>query len=114
VPNDYGPGDYYEMYTQRCSENEIMCITGKSFGAGDTQLIIGTRGSVVQVWKMGSSAVENVFLVKIPRTVPSAAAFIENSKDVLIFRQEDGILWVYVIQIADSILMMLQVHLAKC
>lgn len=103
------------MYVQRCSENEIMCITGRSFATGDTRLIIGTRDSVIQVWKMGNnSAIKNVFSVKIPRTVPSATAFIENLRDILIFGREDGTLWVHIIQIADSILMMHQVHLARC
>jgi hypothetical protein len=114
VPNDHGPDDYYEMCAQRSSENEIMCITGRSFGTSDTRLIIGTRDSVIQVWKMGGSAVENVFSVKIQRTVPSAVAFVENSKDVLVFGREDGTLWVHVILMSDDILTIHQVHLARC
>jgi hypothetical protein len=97
VPNDRGPDTYYEMCAQRCSENEIMCITGKSFGTGDTRVIIGTRDSVVQVWKISGTAIENVFSVKIPRTVPSAAAFVEHSQDVLVFGREDGALCVHII-----------------
>jgi hypothetical protein len=94
VPNDHGPDTYYEMYAQRCSENEIMCLTGKSFGTGDTRLIIGTRDSVVQVWKISGGAADNIFSVKVPRVVPSAAVFVENSKDILVFRREDGTLCV--------------------
>jgi hypothetical protein len=80
-----------------------MCITGKSFGTGDTRVIIGTRDSVVQVWKISGTAIENVFSVKIPRTVPSAAAFVEHSQDVLVFGREDGALCVHIIWIDDSI-----------
>ena len=112
-PNGHGPGDYYELYTQRCSENEIMCITSRSFGIGDTRLIIGAQDSVIQLWKMGGSTIENMFSVKIPRTVPSAVAFIENSKDILVFGREDGTVCVYVILTADCILIMHQVHLAR-
>ena len=103
-PNDHGPGNYYELYTQRCSENKIMCITGRSFGIGNTQLIIGARDLVIQLWKMGGSTIENMFSVKILRTVPSAVAFIENSRDILGFGQEDGTLCLHVILMADCIL----------
>ena len=106
LPNNHGPGDYYELYTQRCSENEIMCITGRSFGIGDTWLIIGAQDLVIQLWKMGGSTIEKMFSVKIPRTVPSTVAFIENSKDILVFGREDGTICVYVILMADCILIM--------
>ena len=80
---------FYEMCAQRCSEKEIMCMSSKSVGGNDIRLVIGTRDSVVQVWKVGS-AVESVFSVKLPRTIPSAVAFTENGKDILLFGREDG------------------------
>jgi hypothetical protein len=48
---------------------------------------------VVQVWKVGST-VENVFSVKLLRTVPSAVAFAENGRDIMVFGREDGIVCV--------------------
>ena len=94
VPNDPGPNPYYEICAQKCSENEIMCLTGKSFGTSDTRLIIGTRDSVVQVWQISGRAFENLFSVRVPRVVPSAAVFVESSKDILVFGREDGTLCV--------------------
>ena len=64
-------------------------------------MIIGAQDSVIQLWKMGGSTIENMFSVKILRTVPSAVAFIENSKDILVFGREDGTVCVYVILTAD-------------
>ena len=75
-----------------------MCMTTKSVGADDTRLLVGTRDSVVQVWKVGS-AVECVFSVKLPRTIPSAVAFVENEKDILVFGREDGIVCVWAFNI---------------
>jgi len=89
VPDDHRTEKFYEMCAQRCSEKEIMSIAIKSFGGSDTRLVVGTRDSIIQVWKIGKE-VENVFSVKVPMTVPSTVAFVENSKDVLVFGREDG------------------------
>ena len=62
---------------------------------------------------MGGSTIENMFSVKIPRTVPRAVAFIKNLKDILVFGREDGTVCIYVILTADCILIMYQVHLAR-
>jgi hypothetical protein len=70
-----------------------MWMTTGSVGANDTRLVVGTRDMVVQVWKVGST-VENVFSVKLLRTVPSAVAFAENGRDIMVFGREDGIVCV--------------------
>jgi hypothetical protein len=67
-------------------------MTTKASGADDTRLVVGTRDSVVQVWKVGS-VVENIFSVKLS-TVPSAVGFAENGKDIVLFGREDGIVCV--------------------
>jgi hypothetical protein len=95
-PGGKGPDVFCEMCVQRCAEKEIMCMTTKSGGADDTRLVVGTRDSIVQVWKV-SSVVENMFSVKLPRTVPSAVAFTENGKDIILFGREDGIVCVWVL-----------------
>ena len=95
-PRDKGPDAFYEMCTQRCVDKEIMCMTTKSSGVDDTRLVIGTRDSVVQLWKVGNG-VENVFSVKLPKTVPSAIAFAENGRDLILFGREDGLVCVWVL-----------------
>ena len=92
-PGGKGPDAFCEICAQRCAEKEIMCMTTKSSGVDDARLVVGTRDSIVQVWKVGS-IVENVFSVKLPRTMPSAVAFAENGKDIILFGREDGIVCV--------------------
>ena len=92
VPSDQGPEEYYEMYAQRNVEQEIMCLTSKSV-AGDTRLAVGTRDSAVQVWKVDAE-VNVVFSVKIAGVIPSAVAFAENDRDVLVFSRENGKVYV--------------------
>jgi hypothetical protein len=70
-----------------------MCMTTKSSGTDGTRLVVGTRDLVIQLWKIGS-VVESIFSVKLPRTVPSAVAFAENGKDIILFGREDGIVCV--------------------
>jgi len=88
VPRDQGPEEYYEMYVQRNVEQEIMCLTSKSV-TSDTRLAVGTRDSAVQVWKVDAE-VNIVFSVKIAGVIPSAVAFAENDRDVLVFSRENG------------------------
>jgi hypothetical protein len=95
-PGNKGPDAFCEMYTQRCAEKEIMCMTTRSSGADDTRLVVGTRDLIIQVWKVGS-VVENVFSVKLSKTVPSAVAFAENGKDIILFGREDGIVYVWIL-----------------
>jgi hypothetical protein len=71
-------------------------MTTRSSGADDTRLVVGTRDSIIQIWKVGS-IFENVFSVKLPKTVPSAVAFAENGKDIILFGREDGIVCVWIL-----------------
>ena len=62
-----------------CREAQRGCIAGKPIAADDTRLIVGTWDFKVQSWKVGS-AVEIVFSMKVPKMIPSTAAFAETGK----------------------------------
>lgn len=85
-----GEDSYYHLFSQRVDDAEIMCLGGKSVGIGDTQIVVGTRSSKIQMWKLSTNDVLSLFSVRMPTTIPSTVVFVDNSESVQVFGREDG------------------------
>ena len=81
-----------ELSAQRVGTGlKVTCIADDSFSESNIQLLVGTRGRLVQVWNVDPKGqMHSVFSIQLDNTVPKAVAFNESSENILVFGLYDG------------------------
>jgi hypothetical protein len=81
-----------EINAQRLGTGlEITCIAYDPLSESEIRLAVGTRGRLVQVWRMDTrTQLHAAFSVQLDKTVPKSVAFSENSEDIHVFGLYDG------------------------
>ena len=69
-----------------------MTVAWLSSDRTTTRLATASRDQLVQVWNFdGLGNLHNVFSIRLPTTVPSGVAFVENAtRDIHVFGLIDG------------------------